>query len=120
MVSFVLVIVSAALCPQDAAPPPTTSAERGVRGLDAPQGQFRLDYAVRHALVIGIDRYEDPGFPKLSYAVADAKSIGGAAGQAVRFQGGERRAAPERAGDQGADHPVLDGAARRPPSCRRR
>ncbi len=34
-----------------------------------------LGYASRHALVIGIDEYEDPGFPDLGHAAADAKGI---------------------------------------------
>ena len=33
------------------------------------------EYANRHALIIGIDEYQDPGFPDLSYAVADARAV---------------------------------------------
>ena len=32
-------------------------------------------YARRHALVIGIDTYEDPAYPDLGYAVADARAV---------------------------------------------
>lgn len=32
-------------------------------------------YANRHALIIGIDQYEDPAYPDLGYAVADAKAV---------------------------------------------
>ncbi len=32
-------------------------------------------YGERHALVIGIDQYEDPAFPDLRYAVADAEGV---------------------------------------------
>lgn len=32
-------------------------------------------YVKRHALVIGINEYEDPGYPDLGYAVADARAV---------------------------------------------
>jgi hypothetical protein len=43
---------------------PAESPESGVRG-----------YSNRHALVIGIDEYEDPAYPDLGHAVADARAV---------------------------------------------
>ena len=53
---------------------------RGVRALEnagAETGEAgpSRTYANRHALVIGINDYEDPGYPDLGYAVADAQAI---------------------------------------------
>ncbi len=56
---------------------PAQDAERGVEVVDAAEVTFDLDYAGRHAVVIGIDQYDDPGYPDLSYAVADAKAFAG-------------------------------------------
>ena len=59
---------------------PTAPGSRGVATLnsagaeDSDAGPSRT-YANRHALVIGIDEYEDPGYPDLGYAVADARAI---------------------------------------------
>ncbi len=52
------------------------SAERGLVEVHAIDDD-RLDetYHARHAIVIGIDEYENPGIPDLSYAVADARAI---------------------------------------------
>jgi uncharacterized caspase-like protein len=48
---------------------------RGVEALSGDQETSQLGYANRHALVIGIDEYEDSGYRDLSYAVADAQAI---------------------------------------------
>ena len=56
-------------------------ASRGVATLRTQEGETSAEtgpsrtYASRHALVIGIDDYEDPGYPDLGYAVADARAI---------------------------------------------
>ena len=55
----------------------STPAQEETRGVqivaDAPE--FGVPgYAKRHALVIGIDEYEDPGYPDLGHAVADARA----------------------------------------------
>jgi formylglycine-generating enzyme required for sulfatase activity len=39
--------------------------------------QSAAGYVRRHALVVGIDAYDDPGWPDLSYAVADARAVRG-------------------------------------------
>ncbi|MEW6747911.1 MAG: caspase family protein [Planctomycetota bacterium] len=53
-----------------------TSEERGARALVQDVGPtLDRNYSGRHALVIGIDKYEDPGFPDLSYATRDAKGV---------------------------------------------
>ncbi|MEW6747895.1 MAG: caspase family protein, partial [Planctomycetota bacterium] len=53
-----------------------TSEERGAQGLAqdvAPA--LERNYSGRHALVIGIDAYEDTGFQDLTYAVKDAQAV---------------------------------------------
>ena len=35
----------------------------------------QLGYSSRHALIIGIDNYDDPAFPDLGYAAAHARGI---------------------------------------------
>ena len=56
----------AAQDPQDA---------RGVKVFGDDQEEASLDYGQRHALVIGIDDYQDPGFPDLEHAVRDAEGV---------------------------------------------
>jgi uncharacterized caspase-like protein len=48
---------------------------RGVEAISADEESTEVDFANRHALIIGIDEYEDPGYPDLSYAVADARAV---------------------------------------------
>ena len=48
---------------------------RGVSLVPVSSEQEQRGYARRHALVIGIDEYDDPGYPDLGYAVADAQAI---------------------------------------------
>src|SRR5215470_7925305 len=69
----ILSVIAAIVCLQDpeAAPPP----DRGAKAVDTTQGGLALDYTARHAVVIGIDKYDDGAFPHLSYAVADAKAF---------------------------------------------
>ncbi len=51
-------------------------AERGVAPVkDDSPSTSNLGYTSRHALIIGIDEYEDPAFPDLGHAAADAKGI---------------------------------------------
>lgn len=47
--------------------------ERGVGVVH--DGTSGTTYARRHALVIGIDAYEDPAYPDLGYAAADARAV---------------------------------------------
>jgi len=49
--------------------------ERGIEVEGAEDGPNQTGYGRRHALVIGIDEYEDAGFQDLAYAVADAKAV---------------------------------------------
>ncbi len=52
------------------------AAERGVAPIkDDDPSTSSLGYSARHALIIGIDQYADPGFPDLGHAAADAKGI---------------------------------------------
>jgi formylglycine-generating enzyme required for sulfatase activity len=48
---------------------------RGVEVISVDDQAASVGYANRHALIIGIDEYENPGYPDLSYAVADAQGI---------------------------------------------
>ena len=49
--------------------------KRGAERLDGKKHDASLGYGRRHALVIGIDAYEDAAFPDLGYAVKDAKGV---------------------------------------------
>ncbi|MEW6741317.1 MAG: caspase family protein [Planctomycetota bacterium] len=61
---------------QEPGEPEAVAQERAAQPLDAPSGEeLSQDYAARHALIISIDKYDDPGFPDLSYAVADAQGM---------------------------------------------
>jgi formylglycine-generating enzyme required for sulfatase activity len=48
---------------------------RGVEVISVDDQADSVGYVNRHALIIGIDEYEDPGYPDLSYAVADAQAL---------------------------------------------
>jgi len=52
-------------------------AERGigVEGQALDTAPSSTTYGRRHALVVGIDAYEDPAYPDLGYAVADAQAV---------------------------------------------
>ncbi|MFT7542356.1 MAG: sulfatase activating formylglycine-generating enzyme [Gammaproteobacteria bacterium] len=50
------------------------ASKRGV-ALDDVEESPSSAYGQRHALVIGIDEYEDAAFPDLGYAVADARAV---------------------------------------------
>ncbi len=50
--------------------------ERGLAPVKSePASSTNLGYTERHALIIGIDEYQDPAFPDLSHAGADATGI---------------------------------------------
>ena len=55
----------------------TTSEERGVtvETDESTEPEAELGYRRRHALVVGIDEYQDPAYPDLGYAVADARAV---------------------------------------------
>ncbi len=50
-------------------------SQRGAPASAVPTDTALGDYRQRHALIIGIDEYADPGFPRLFHAAADAKSV---------------------------------------------
>ena len=52
-----------------------TSDTRGAALLEGSLDEATPAYARRYALLIGIDEYEDAGYPDLSYAVADARAV---------------------------------------------
>jgi hypothetical protein len=57
---------------------PATGQEshRGVDTISVPAGDpDEVGYVSRHALVIGINQYQDPGYSDLSNAVADAQAV---------------------------------------------
>jgi len=58
---------------------PTQDSGADPRGVEViavdPADESASTYSARHALVIGIDRYNDPAFPDLTYAVADAEGV---------------------------------------------
>ena len=47
--------------------------QRGVGVISSEQSS--TGYARRHALVVGIDDYQDPAYPDLGCAVADARAV---------------------------------------------
>jgi len=54
----------------------TGADPRGVEVIAAdPAGDSASSYSARHALVIGIDQYDDYAFPDLKHAVADAEAV---------------------------------------------
>jgi len=58
---------------------PSQATQQDPRGVEVmavdPSDDSASTYAARHALVIGIDQYEDPAFPDLKHAVADAEAM---------------------------------------------
>ncbi len=62
--------------PRSQEQPKNDPEARGVEVLPVdPAAEDASTYGERHALVIGIDDYEDPDFPDLGYAVADAEGF---------------------------------------------
>lgn len=51
-----------------------TSEERGF-GVGDESALLSPTYRRRHAVIIGIDAYEDPGYPDLAHAVSDARAV---------------------------------------------
>jgi len=52
-----------------------SNQERGIEVVNNIEAVAQPAYARRHALVIGINAYKDPGYPDLGYAVADAEAV---------------------------------------------
>jgi formylglycine-generating enzyme required for sulfatase activity len=73
--------LATALGPAAPAQGAAAQAQDGARGI-AVEGErddepARSSYRRRHALVVGIDTYEDPRYPDLAYAAADARAVAG-------------------------------------------
>ena len=68
---LVVGILGRALVGQEA----SSQEVRGVESLDGKQTDASLGYGQRHALVIGIDDYQDPAFSDLAHAVRDAEGV---------------------------------------------
>ena len=63
------------LLPQLARAQDDSQEKRGIEHLDEKKTDVSLGYGSRHALVIGIDDYQDAAFPDLKHAVRDAEGV---------------------------------------------